>query len=380
MCPNNSNVFIYASGRRLYRTDAFFGQPLPTWHDNLGNLAPDAQILTYAFAPSDPDCKTYAFAVNDGVITRVYLTTDGGDNWNHIDGNQLPNRFLTDLAFGPTRSDVLYATFSGYGDGGHVYLTKNATGAVPLWSNITPTIGGVSLDIPFNTVAASKTAGVYFGTEQAVWRRRKGKWKFMGTNAGLPNVIVSDILVNDPTNRIVAFTYGRGAFLLAPKIPPSDAVTFVSDMTPLTPPSNAPGAGPIELDRSVGGSAVGDGATISLNGPSGIQTFTKGLGMRAPASTTYFVDTDCRGFAATVGIDRESPTASALFKVYLDDNPTPQFTSVIMDTGDQAVNIIPPISTLAASKITLAVEDLGGGAHVDWANAAICCGDGCPAS
>ncbi len=213
-CPANDEVFI-AGTDNLWRTNnffsAFFG---PSWASNGPEMR--AGISALAFAPSDTTCNTYAFGTSRG---HLRLTTDGGTTWKDIDAsNNVPARFVTDLAFDPGNANVLYVTLSGFNGAvvalqGHVFRTANALAAQPTWTDVSPPV-----DIPHNTIVVDPFDPnvVWVGTDIGVWRSidAGSTWAHMGPEAGMPNVAVFDLKINHDTGRLVAFTHGRGAFAL----------------------------------------------------------------------------------------------------------------------------------------------------------------------
>lgn len=77
-------------------------------------------------------------------------------------------------------------------------------------------------------------------------------------------------------------------------LPPTTG--FLSDMQAA---SASNGLGPVELDRSNGGQAQGDGGALRVQGIE----YAKGLGMYAPAESTYTLGSGCDVFTAQIGID-----------------------------------------------------------------------------
>jgi hypothetical protein len=77
----------------------------------------------------------------------------------------------------------------------------------------------VPVDVPMNSLAIDPTTPttLYAGGDLGVWKSTNGgtwgSWTFMGGN-GMPNVIVSDLLISPVDGHLVAFTYGRSAFKL----------------------------------------------------------------------------------------------------------------------------------------------------------------------
>src|SRR5262249_17707676 len=78
----------------------------------------------------------------------------------------------------------------------------------------------------------------------AVWHSPDGgtTWEFLGPATGLPNVPVFDLKINPATNRIVAFTFGRGAYALdTGTAPPSGPIlTFPPTQSALPASLNSP--------------------------------------------------------------------------------------------------------------------------------------------
>ena len=93
------------------------------------------------------------------------------------------------------------------------------------------------------------------------------------------------------------------------------ASSGVIDVGDLTPISSVNGWGPIEIDRSNGDLAAGDGLPLTLNGI----VFPKGIGVHAAADLLYGVPAGCSSFTAVVGLDDEvGPNGSVVFQVLVD--------------------------------------------------------------
>jgi hypothetical protein len=174
-------------------------------------------ISALGFAASDSTCRTYAFATGGG---QILLTVDGGASWTDLDpGNVVPNRYVSDLAFAPTDGNTLYVTLSGFDEGtpshpGHVFKTSHALTAPPTWSNVSP-----PANLPYDSIAVDPVDPqlVYAGADVGVWKSSDGggSWIHMGPDIGMPNVPVYDLEIHATTHRPFAFTFGRGAFVIA---------------------------------------------------------------------------------------------------------------------------------------------------------------------
>ncbi|HKW30206.1 MAG TPA: hypothetical protein VJT54_12785, partial [Verrucomicrobiae bacterium] len=152
--PYNDDLVI-AGTARLWRCTNFFSGTIPAWSINspllLDTNGAPIPVSAMAFAPSDTRGQIYAFGTEDG---QLWITPDGGGHWTSLDpGNAVPNRYVSGLAFSPVNANVLYVALSGFngsppGQPGHLFVTTNALGAVPTWTDVSPPV-----DLPNNCVA-----------------------------------------------------------------------------------------------------------------------------------------------------------------------------------------------------------------------------------
>jgi len=148
----------------------------------------------------------------------VYAGTDDGNVWNTLDGgaiwnilsDDLPNRWVTDVATDPIHSATAYAIFSGYRFGeniGHVYRTIDNGIS---WIDIT----GDLPDVPLNAVIINpaNTDQLFVASDIGVFETLDGGIDWTLLNKNLPNVPVTDLDFHEPTSTLVAATYGRGLY------------------------------------------------------------------------------------------------------------------------------------------------------------------------
>jgi glucose/arabinose dehydrogenase len=149
--------------------------------------------------------------------------------------------------------------------------------------------------------------------------------------------------------------------------PPPASSSYVSDLA-WTSMTN--GWGPVEKDKSNGGSAAGDGRTITLNGT----TYAKGLGAHAASEVRYNLGGNCARFTADVGVDDEVGTnGSVVFQVFAD--AVKLYDSGLM-TGATATKTI-NVDVTGKNELRLVVTDGGNGIsydHADWAAGRVECG------
>jgi hypothetical protein len=119
------------------------------------------------------------------------------------------------------------------------------------------------------------------------------------------------------------------------------------------------GWGPVELNRSVGEEAPGDGQPMTIHG----QRYDRGFGVHAPFTATYLIDGKPGTFRAKVGIDDEVSGGSATFQVLLDGQ---EAVEVPVKGGEPAKDVT--VDVAGKSKLILIVTDGGDGKendHVD---------------
>ena len=279
-CPNNEDVFI-AGTDNVWKTTEFFRGGDPQWRANSMDLKGDdgtpVSISALAFAAAAGGCDTYALGTEDG---RLMSTSDGGLHWVDLDpAGMVPGRYVSDLAFDPTDANILYAALSGFdagtpGQPGHLFQSTNALSDSPTWTNIGPPV-----DLPHNAVAVDPLdpRTLYVATDLAVWKTSDGgaDWVPMGPRTGMPNVVVSDLQISGATDRIAAFTYGRGAFVLEVA---ADTPTPTPTPTPTQTPRPTFTLGPcvgdcshngvVTIDELVKGVTIATGATPTGTCPS----------------------------------------------------------------------------------------------------------------
>jgi hypothetical protein len=220
-CPVNHDVVLFADKALWKTTNLFASHPgQPAWTNN-GAEASD-RITAVAFAPSDATCQTYAV----GRKGSLQMTIAGGQaQWRNLDPTgTLPKRKVPrGLAFDPRMPGTLYVVYSTFRsepeEQGRVFRTANALAAVPTWTNVGPEN---DVDIPHNSIALDPVDPriVWVGTDLGVWRgtwndgTANMAWTHYGPESGLPHVMVHDVKVHAASRQPVAFTHGRGAFLL----------------------------------------------------------------------------------------------------------------------------------------------------------------------
>ncbi|WP_432548515.1 DUF4832 domain-containing protein [Kineococcus sp. SYSU DK004] len=155
----------------------------------------------------------------------------------------------------------------------------------------------------------------------------------------------------------------------APLTPPAPApaATRSVAVSSLTPTSSSNGWGPVELDRSNGERAAGDGRTLRLRG----RSFSTGLGVHSSSDVTLPLPAGATRFTSTIGVDDETAgRGSVVFSVYVDGRLAHRSGTLTGTSPAQSVSV--PLS--GARTLRLSVRDAGDGTshdHADWAGAVV---------
>ena len=136
------------------------------------------------------------------------LSLDGGDTWRQSSYWGFPQGGPTKVLAHPTDAGGAFVTYSGYSEPwAHVALTSDL-GAT--WQDVT----GDLPSQPVNAIAVDpdRTGDWYIGTDTGVWSSTDGGAHWLPFETGLPHAVVSDLEINRAARKLVAGTYGRGAW------------------------------------------------------------------------------------------------------------------------------------------------------------------------
>jgi photosystem II stability/assembly factor-like uncharacterized protein len=169
-----------------------------------------------AVSVSNPD---YIYAAT---LSTIYRTTDGGANWTDITSG-LPGASITYIAVNSTNPLNIWVTHSGYTDG--VKVSQSTNGGLT-WTNLSGTLP----NLPANCIAYDHPDRLFVGMDVGVYYRdaSMNDWTSFMTN--LPNVIVREMEIHTPANKIRAATYGRG--LWETVLPPIVGITSGTNNIP----------------------------------------------------------------------------------------------------------------------------------------------------
>jgi len=186
---SNPNV-MYIGFQNIYKSSD--GGRKDTWK-KVSNI--DGQVFrSMAIAPSNTNIIYAATYYN------LYMSTDAGQSWNE---KYLSSRVITNMTVDPNNPYRYWLTFGDFNDG-HKVLEFNDT--------VITNISGNLPNVPVNCIIYQKVSPdrLYIGTDIGVFYSdyNSAFWEFYGE--GMPNLIINELEIFEPTKKLRAATYGRG--------------------------------------------------------------------------------------------------------------------------------------------------------------------------
>jgi hypothetical protein len=221
---NNTSV-VYVASDNLHRsTDAGVTFNNNSWGTATNYIdAYRKPAVAIATAPSSSNtivASTSPFAQYDNDIDNIYYNPDanllksttGNTPFTSIYGGGLPtpNRYVMDIAFHPTNSNIIWVTLGGFGSG-HVY---RSTDGGTTWENRSGSgITGLP-DVPTNAILLDpfNSNTIYVGNDLGVYISLNAGATWYDFNGGLWDATQIMDLVAVPGNKIRAATHGKGVF------------------------------------------------------------------------------------------------------------------------------------------------------------------------
>ncbi|MEO8383418.1 MAG: hypothetical protein ABI779_27425 [Acidobacteriota bacterium] len=143
----------------------------------------------------------------DGQIARNDQSASATDTteWPRVKPR---DGFVSSLTFDPRHSNVVYATYAGFG-GAHVWISSDAG---LTWSSR----DGNLPDLPVHSIAIDPTRDgrLYLGTDLGVFVSLDAGQTWSVENTGFANALTETVVIGQGANgpAVYAFTHGRGAW------------------------------------------------------------------------------------------------------------------------------------------------------------------------
>jgi hypothetical protein len=199
---------LYYGSNKVYRSDnnAIYWN---TISEDLTNGLHESGSLSYGtltcIAPSYNNLDVIYTGSDDG---NVSVTFNGGATWQSVD-DDLPNRFVTQIAIHPDDDQTAYVTFSGFKALDYTPHIFKTTDAGVSWVDISSNLPSVPIN---DVIVTASNNYLYIATDTAVWYSvNQGElWEILGNNLQIG--IVADIKFHEPTNTLYAGTFGRSIY------------------------------------------------------------------------------------------------------------------------------------------------------------------------
>jgi len=161
-------------------------------------------VTTIAVSPLDT--RILWAGTDDGY---VWVSPNDGVSWIQVTP-VTPGQWVTRVACDPFDAQTAYVSLSGYQTGvrlPHVYKTTNLGAS---WTDISANLP----QAPINAIVPDPAAAgrIFAGGDVGVFMSQNGGGTWFPLAAGLPHVVVMEIVLNDPTRTLFAATYGRSMY------------------------------------------------------------------------------------------------------------------------------------------------------------------------
>jgi photosystem II stability/assembly factor-like uncharacterized protein len=210
----------------------------PAIPSSVGKLVPKGadklRGVIYALAPSFKTTATLWAGTDDGLI---WVTRDGGANWNGITPKELtPWSKVTQISASHFDEQTAYASVSRFRIGDtrpYIYRTHDGGKTWKLITDGLPEFG------PVDTVRedAQRKSLLFAGTENAVWVSFDDGDHWQSLQLNLPHTSMRDLWIHD--DDLIVATHGRGFWILDDIAPLREASATLANSAHLFKPAPA---------------------------------------------------------------------------------------------------------------------------------------------
>ncbi len=206
--PNDPNTIIAGYGNVWKSTDAGNSWTAISNFPINGGLGQPNICSALAVGRSNPDyiyaAKRFYYSYQEP--SALWVTTDGGVSWTDRTAGLPDSLYFTYIAVDADEPATAWVTTGGFVPGNKIFKTTDA-GAT--WTNISHNLP----NLPTNCVLHDRGHArnpIYVGMDVGVfyYNDTSSSWVLYATD--LPNVIVSELELDESNQQIVAATFGRG--------------------------------------------------------------------------------------------------------------------------------------------------------------------------
>jgi photosystem II stability/assembly factor-like uncharacterized protein len=204
-------------------------------------------VSTMSIAPSDRDRFYVAKRIYPtvGVNGEMWTSADGGMTIENITEGLPDSIFITASAVSDMDPNKVWVTFAGFIEGLKVFRSDDAG---QTWNNISKGLPNVPVNaIEFARGSLDNT--VYIGTDVGIYVFNDilDDWEYF--SYGMPNVIVTDLVIDETNELLYASTFGRGIWKSDLAIISAVHQSVKSDVTAQISPNPNSGEFVLSLDE-----------------------------------------------------------------------------------------------------------------------------------
>jgi len=196
--PVNASRF-YAGGR----ADLYVSNNMGADWNSTGDQPFDGDHIIRMAVASGKNSVIYAVKEDE-----IVKSDDQGDTWESITGS-LPvgSAAISNLCISSSNENHVWVVFSGYDSNSKVF--KSSDGGES-WNNLSAGLP----NLPANTIVYQDDSDddIYLGMDIGVFHYNNTTSSWTPFMTDLPNVSIRDLKIFYPDNKIIAATYGRGAW------------------------------------------------------------------------------------------------------------------------------------------------------------------------
>ena len=205
MSAHNPNV-LYTGTQMVYKAE---NGPSSNWLPISNELNGDPIFLPAnrhvitVIAESSIDPNVLYAGTSDG---KVWNTQDGV-TWSEITTG-LPDRYVTDIVASDNNTGKVYVTHSGYKDGDNIPHIHVSDDYGQNWNTIASDLPDLGIN-NIEVLPQSSDSVIFVATDGGVYftKNSGNNWERAGNN--MPIILVFDIEIDLPSNRLVAGTFSR---------------------------------------------------------------------------------------------------------------------------------------------------------------------------
>lgn len=233
MDENNPNL-IYIPVQNLWISED--GGNVFTKTTNTPSTAPTA---SFAVSKSDANYMYLAKRIihSQNQPTEVFGTRDRGQSWTDITSGLPDSLFIKYMDVDDDNPLHVWATCGGYAEGVKVFESYDAGDT---WENISLNLPNLPALCIVHHNGTSNDA-VYVGMDRGVYYKNNdmSEWELYAD--GLPNVVVTELEIHEPTEQLFISTFGRGVWrnnLIDQNMTPTNDLAQIQNQIILSPNPN----------------------------------------------------------------------------------------------------------------------------------------------